>query len=63
MRHERYLTFVRMKEHVNNTACVTFVKFAGQCYRFKIQDSRDFIYPEGNWCATVMEQGGKYKIK
>jgi len=31
--------------------------------RYIIQDSRDFLYPEGNCCETVMEQGGKYKIK
>lgn len=31
MRHERYITLNKVKElHVNNTACVTCVKFAGQ---------------------------------
>lgn len=29
----------------------------------KIQDSRSFIYPEGNCCATVTIQSGKKKIE
>lgn len=37
MKHERYHTFVRVKElHLNNTACVTWVKSAGQCYSTNI---------------------------